>query len=220
MRWEEEYKSNERLWGEQPSELALAAVAFIQTTDANAETLSILDLGCGYGRDALYYAESLDCSVLGIDLAAKGIEMGKKAASDKAVEGVNFECRDLKDFHEGAYDVVCASNLYQLLRPEQRGELRETVEASLKPGGLFLLSTLSTIDPEHFGIGEPIAGEANSYSFDFKTYLHFCTGDELRGDFAFLDIAELYEKKYDEPRATGEVHHHISWILIGKRTQP
>ena len=217
MRWEDEYRNNERLWGAQPSELALATVEYIQKTGAGAETLSILDLGCGYGRDAIYYSESLDCNILGIDLANKGIEIGQRAVSDGKIEGVSFEAYDLKDFREGTYDVVCASNLYQLLRPEQRRDFRETVEASLKPGGLFLLSTLSTIDPEHFGVGDPIAGEVNSYSFDHKTYLHFCDEDELRGDFDFLAIADLYEREFDEPRATGEVHHHISWILIGRR---
>ena len=220
MRWEEEYKANEQLWGANPSELALAAVEFIDKAGAGAETLAILDLGCGYGRDAMYYSERLDCAALGIDLAAKGIEIGQKAVSDAKIAGVNFEVRDLKYFREGAYDVVCASNLYQLLRPGQRRELRETVKASLKPGGLFVLSTLSTIDPEHFGVGKAIPGEANSYSFDHRTYLHFCVEDELRDDFDFLDIAKLYEHEYDEPRATGEVHHHISWILIGKRTRP
>ncbi len=218
MHWEEEYTTKERLWGEQPSELARAAVEYIQKTEANDETLSILDVGCGYGRDALYYSEHLDCSVLGIDLAAKGVEIARATVSERKIESVDFECRNLKDFREGEHDVVCASNLYQLLRPEQRRDFRETVEASLKPGGLFLLSTLSTIDPEHFGVGDAIPGEANSYSFQNRVYLHFCAEEELRADFAFLDIAELYEHEYDEPRATGEVHHHISWILIGRRT--
>lgn len=219
MHWEEEYKAKERLWGEQPSELARAAVDYVQKTGANTKTLSILDIGCGYGRDALYYSENLDCGVLGIDLAAKGIEIARTTASERKIESIHFECRDFKDFREGGYDVVCASNLYQLLRPEQRRELRETVDASLKPGGLFFLSTLSTIDPEHFGIGDPIPGEADSYSFQHKVYLHFCTEEELRADFAFLELAKLYEHEYDEPRATGEVHHHVSWILIGKRPE-
>jgi len=46
--------------------------------------------------------------------------------------------------------------------------------------------------------------------------LDFCTRNELGNEFNFLKIKELYEHEYYEPHSTGEVHHHISWILIGE----
>ena len=49
-----------------------------------------------------------------------------------------------------------------------------------------------------------------------KVYLHFCTRNELGNEFYFLEIKELCEHEYYEPHFTGEVHHHISWIQIGK----
>lgn len=218
MHWEDEYRAKERVWGEEPSELARAVVGYIKTIKMADTELSILDIGCGYGRDALYYAGNLKCSVFGIDLATKGIEIARSTAAERNAECVSFECRDFKDVHSGKYDVVCASNLYQLLRIDQRRDLRNAVKATLKPGGLFFLSTLSVDDPEHFGVGDPIPGEANSYSFQHRVYLHFCTNEELESDFSFLSIAELYEREYDEPRAEGQDHHHISWILVGENT--
>jgi hypothetical protein len=56
-------------------------------------------------------------------------------------------------------------------------------------------------------------------SFINNKYLHFCTKEELEDDFQFLSIKELYEHRYDEPRACGETHHHISWILIASLYQ-
>ena len=218
MHWDEEYSTNKRVWGEEPSELARAAVDFLQKTTTDNGELSILDIGCGYGRDALYYADRLQCKVFGIDIASKGIEIARSTASERNVNGVSFECRDFKGLSGGDYDIVCASNLYQLLRAEQRGDFREAVKSSMKPEGLFSLSTLSVDDPEHFGDGDPIPGESNSYSFKHRVYLHFCTKEELAGDFAFLNIAKLYEHEYDEPRANGEAHHHISWILLGENS--
>jgi cyclopropane fatty-acyl-phospholipid synthase-like methyltransferase len=216
MHWEDEYRTKERVWGEEPSELARAVVDYLQRMKKHEGELSILDIGCGYGRDALYYADSLQCHVFGIDLSDKGIEIATKTASERNVDYVRFECGDFKNLRSGEYDVVCASNLYQLLKPRERSDLRNAVKATLKTDGLFFLSTLSVDDPEHYGIGDPIPGEANSYSFQHRVYIHFCTKEELEEDFAFLNIAELYEHEYDEPRAKGEDHHHISWILIGE----
>ena len=217
MHWEKEYRESGRLWGEEPSELARAAVTYLKDSRAKAGTLNILDIGCGYGRDAFFYADNLDSKILGIDLSEKAIEIALNTASEARRENIEFRRCDFADLDTGGYDVVSASNLYQLLRGNERKTLRETVMRTLKPGGLFFLSTLSLNDPEHHGKGDPIPGEANSFSFQQKTYLHFCTREELTEDFAFLDIKELYEREYYEPRATGEVHHHISWVLAGER---
>jgi len=136
MLWDTIYKGNNRIWGEEPSELAVFAVYYLKTLGLNDKNLSILDVGCGYGRDAVYFSKHLRCTVLGIDSSKEAIDMAKTACSK-------------------------ASN----------------------------------ID---------------------KVYLHFCTRNELGNEFNFLKIKELYEHEYYEPHTTGEVHHRISWILIGE----
>ena len=217
MHWEDEYKKNKRLWGEGPSELARAAVDYLIEHASNKskdDALNILDVGCGYGRDAIYYARNLACNVMGIDISAKAIEIASDTPIENAIGSTSFQQRDLADTATDQYDIVCASNLYQILKQDERAALRNAVMQVLKPGGLFFLSTLSVDDPEHYAEGTPIEGEPNSYSFTHKLYLHFCTGEELREDFGSLDIIDLYEREYDEPRADGNEHHHISWILI------
>jgi SAM-dependent methyltransferase len=216
VHWEKEYSKNKSLWGEGPSELALAAVAFLKDGNAGDGPLNILDLGCGYGRDVFYYAQSLNCAILGIDVSAKAIEIATGTRAEKNIENTDFQCRDLADLSDDKYGVVCASNLYQLLKIDERIALQDAVKRTLKPGGQFFLCTMSLNDPEHYGKGTPIAGESNSFSFKHRVYLHFCTREELMADFGFLDIIELYEHEFDEPRAEGPPHHHISWILIGR----
>ena len=217
MFWENEYRSGGCLWGEAPSELALAAVDYLQRHNLNDGVLSMLDIGCGYGRDAFYYADNLDGRIMAIDVSEEAIKLASDMAREKQAENVKFQRADFAELAEGRYDLVSASNLYQLLKEDERKSFREAALRTLKPAGLFFLSTLSVNDPEHHGKGAPIPGEANSFSFKHKVYLHFCTEEELIEDFAFLNIKELYEHEYDEPRATGEVHHHISWILVGER---
>ena len=67
--------------------------------------------------------------------------------------------------------------------------------------------------PEHFGKGERIKTETNS--FRDERLLHFCTRQEIERDFSFLNIKKLQKHEYIEPRSNGENHHHISWLLLG-----
>ncbi len=211
--WDDEYRRNERLWGERPSELATAAVIYLQKHKLNSNKWSMLDIGCGYGRDAFYCQEHLRCEILGIDTSQKAIDIALEASTSHKGAAAFRRC-DFRQLKGDKYDVVFVSNLYQLLRKDERTELRDAAQRSLKPGGLLFLSTLSVNDPEHYGKGAPVPDEPNS--FQDKKYLHLCTREELLDDFAFMHIDKLYEHDYNEPRVTGETHHHISWILIGE----
>ncbi|MGB8216614.1 MAG: class I SAM-dependent methyltransferase [Candidatus Methanoperedens sp.] len=212
--WDKEYESNMRIWGERPSELAIIAVKYLQNHRLNDKFLSILDIGCGYGRDCLYLAKNLNCCVLGIDTSQKALEILAKSLVGPFTKAIQFRCCNFMDINQSKYDIVFASNLYQVLQRKQREELRKKITSLLKPQGLLFLNNLSVNDPEEYGKGEPCPDEPNSFKGD--KYLHFCTRKELEEDFRFLTIQELYEHKYDEPRAQGDTHHHISWILIGE----
>jgi cyclopropane fatty-acyl-phospholipid synthase-like methyltransferase len=212
MSWDSTYQDHQHVWGDRPS--ALAAFACHYLRDKSSEkALDILDLGCGYGRDAFYLARSIDCRILGIDNSGNAIEMARKSLASELESRVIFECCDFNNISGDQFDIVFASNFYHLLNATDRQNFTETVKKKLKPGGMLFLSTLSNKDPEHFGKGRCIETEENSYQ-DEK-FLHFCTRDELEKDFSFLDFKELSEREYFEPRSNGEVHHHILWILVG-----
>lgn len=214
MFWDDQYRRNERVWGEEPSELAVAAVKYLQRHRPNDEILSILDIGCGYGRDAAYLLENLRCKVLGVDISEKAIDIASSAVRKRHEGNVRFQRANFAELREGKHDIAFASNLYQLLRKDEREEFQTMVGRTLKQNGVLFLSTLSVRDPEHQGKGIDISRESDS--FLDRVYLHLCTREELMDDFGFLGIRELYEHEYREPHATGEVHHHISWILVAK----
>lgn len=212
--WDKEYESNLRIWGDMPGELAIIAVKYLQDHGFNDRFLSILDIGCGYGRDCLYLAKHINCCVLGIDTSQKAIEILSNSIVDPWTKAIQFRCCNFMDLTRDKFDIVFASNLYQILQRKQREELREKITGLLKPQGLLFLNNLSTNDPEEYGKGEPCPDERHSFKSD--KYLHFCTREELEEDFHFLSIKELYEHRYDEPRVQGKTHHHISWILIAE----
>ncbi|MCJ7610001.1 class I SAM-dependent methyltransferase [Candidatus Bathyarchaeota archaeon] len=67
MYWERRYLNEKQIWGQNPSELAQAAVHYIQENRSSSESLLITDIGCGYGRDAIYLSQTLKSQVLGVD---------------------------------------------------------------------------------------------------------------------------------------------------------
>jgi len=214
LSWDKEYEKNKQIWGGSPSELAITVVNFFHAHPAY-HNLYVLDVGCGYGRDSLYIAASLNCRVLGIDISPEAINLAVKALREAGLTGIEFKLQDFREMTEPKFDVILISNLYHLLRQGERAELRGTVKRVLKPGGHLFLNAISVSDPEHNGKGFSILDEPNSW-VDEK-FIHLSLKDELTVDFDFLEIRELYKHAYIEERAGGRNHHHVSWMLIGHK---
>jgi len=211
MTWNDAYRTDQHVWGDKPSELAAFACRHLQDIKSSGKAIAILDIGCGYGRDAIYLANNINCRVLCIDNSSEAIEMAREALPADLESRVTFQRCDFRKIADGKFEIIFASNFYQLLKKDERRDLRDMVKKKLKPGGTFFLSTFSTGDPEHFGQGQPVEDDINS--FRDKRFLHFGTREELESDFSFLTIKELVEHEYYESRSNGEVHHHILWLL-------
>lgn len=212
MSWDSTYQDHQRVWGDRPSALSAFACHYLRGKSSE-KAVEILDLGCGYGRDALFLARAINCRIVGIDNSVKAIEMARKSLTGDLEPRVRFECCDFNRIAESQFEIVFASNFYHLLKAEDRQNFIDTIKKKLKPGGTLFLSTLSNKDPEHFGKGRPVETEDNS--FEDEKFIHFCTREEMEKDFSFLNIKELSEREYFEPRSNGEVHHHILWIFVG-----
>jgi len=217
MTWDNTYKTNQQVWGDKPSELATFACNYLQGIKSSSKAIDILDMGCGYGRDTTYLARNINCRILGIDNSSEAIEMARKALADDLESRARFQCGDFRQMPEGKFDIVFTSNVYHLLKTEDRDIFKNIIKKRLKPGGMLFLSTLSPSDPEHFGKGKRIENDDNS--FQDEVFLHFCTREELERDFSFLTIKELFEHEFYEPRSNEEIHHHILWILLGVKRQ-
>ncbi len=209
--WDGKYAQGGKLWGDAPSVLAVAAIERLGRLGPGAVQLRLLDIGCGYGRDAVALWHALGLSVDAVDPAARAIEMARAARPPQAT--IAYRKGGLGDLGDERYDAVFVSNLYQLLDPPARERLRAAVRDRVAPGGLVFVGTLSVSDPQHYGKGEPVPGEPDS--FVEGRYLHLCRRDELAADFAFLEIEHLAEVAYEEERPGGPPHAHVSWVLVG-----
>jgi tellurite methyltransferase len=212
MMWNKTYSLEKRLWGDEPSELAQFALKTLQSSSRYKQRkLSILDLGCGYGRDAIYLAQNLNCHVLGLDNSQEAINLANESVPANLKKQLEFLAFDFSHVLD-KFDIIFASNLYQLLKAEERSALKNTVTRCLDKAGSLFLSTLSVRDPQLYGQGKKIEDDENS--FQAEKYHHFSTARELETGFGFLNISALFEREYREAHSNGELHTHISWIMM------
>ncbi|ASP33229.1 bifunctional 2-polyprenyl-6-hydroxyphenol methylase/3-demethylubiquinol 3-O-methyltransferase UbiG [Labrenzia sp. VG12] len=102
-------------------------------------SLSILDIGCGQGRDALFLAR-LGHSVTGVDLAPHGIEqlLADARLERLAIEGV---VADLAQYSpDRAFDVVLIDRTLHMLSETERLDALSRLLTAVKIGGWLLIA--------------------------------------------------------------------------------
>lgn len=99
----------------------------------------VLELGCGPGRNALFFAEK-DCKVDAVDSSLEALRWGEERASERGIE-VNFIHENLfnVEVEEGSYDIVYDSGCFHHIPPHRRMSYLGLVNKALKPGGYFVV---------------------------------------------------------------------------------
>ncbi|WP_305453055.1 class I SAM-dependent methyltransferase [Bacillus mycoides] len=100
----------------------------------------VLELGCGPGRNAIYFAEN-GCLVDAVDLSKESIHWAIERAKEKNVN-VNFIHDNIFDLQieEGTYDIVYDSGCFHHIAPHRRMSYINLVKKALKPGGYFAIT--------------------------------------------------------------------------------
>ena len=212
VRWDNVYAREGKRWGDAPGELARIAVA--RLSSAATRGLRILEVGCGYGRDAVYLAEQLGAHVVGIDPAASGLAIARRRAVPSRGT-VEYRQATVEDVSDGPYAALFVSNVYHGLRPAERSALRAAVPRLLSPGGLLVLSTLAVGDPTHYGCGAPVPNDPESFAG--HTYLHFSSPTSLRAEFGGRFLFERVSlSAFHEPHDEGPGHDHVHVIMVAR----
>jgi 2-polyprenyl-3-methyl-5-hydroxy-6-metoxy-1,4-benzoquinol methylase len=104
----------------------------------------ILDVGCGFGLFALYFASQRPgIRIQGFDLNPRRVEMASKAAERLGVRNVTFRVGDAAAFRFD--EPIAAAYLVDLLHhiPQASvGPLLRTIGAKLQPGGRILVKDI------------------------------------------------------------------------------
>ncbi len=132
--YEEAYKNEEYFWGIQPSTMCLKVLEHMPPV----KPLSLLDLGCGEGKDAVFFARC-GYKVSAFDISEAGIEKTKRLA-DQANVYVDVFKANIWDFRlERKYDILFSSGVLHYIKPELREEIISNYKDFTADGGLNAL---------------------------------------------------------------------------------
>lgn len=169
--WDEVYSANKL--DHQPS-------SFAQYVEEKylGKGMSLLELGCGNGRDSLFFAQK-EKEVLALDLSSKTIE-NLSSLDIKNIEFLNQDFSNLTKF--SGLDYVYSRFTMHSVDEETEEKVFSQLPQVLKVGGLFLMEARSTKDEQL----EKTFGEGH-----FRRYLDFAATVEKLENLNF----QILEKK-------------------------
>ena len=139
--------------GQSPPYLNWAHAARYQFAREWVAGRTVLDAGCGAGYGSAYLAQFAR-SVVGIDISPEAV---RHAADTYRAENLCYRVQDCEvdlGAEDHTVDVICAFEMIEHLRSPAR--FLRAVQRTLRPGGLFIVSTPNTessfpsgLDPFH-----------------------------------------------------------------------
>jgi tellurite methyltransferase len=168
--WAREYaRTPERyVFGTAPSDFALEVARLIRPGDY------VLDLGCGEGRDSVYFAE-LGGVVTGIDLSAEGIAKAKRLAQARGVRVSWWQGPMTELLPPGLFDLIFPCGSIHYVPRARRAALFARLKAMTRPNGrqAHLVFTDSLVHEEKGEIVEYFnAGELHDAFVDWQILKH------------------------------------------------
>lgn len=163
--WDQYYKNH--LCPEEPSLFAQYVATLVEPGRR------MIELGCGNGRDAVYFA-SRGLDVVALDTSKTAIAELRK----KNVRNAEFQCRDFisAEAHPfQQYDYAYSRFTLHAVSQSQERTLLKNLQGSLRIGGKLFIEVRSVNDPL-YGKGRQI--ERNAFFYD-NHYRRFIVMEEL-----------------------------------------
>jgi tellurite methyltransferase len=131
--YDERYSRPGLYWGSKPTLLARDVVRLARSLPRSPHTL--VDLGCGEGRDSIYFARR-GYRALGVDISSVGVRKAELRASRLGVN-VRFLVGDIRTYRlRHRVDVVFSSGALNNLPRRTRAARFEHFKANTAPGGI------------------------------------------------------------------------------------
>ena len=197
--WEAIFKSNERMWGEHPTENALMVLDLMKKHKVE----NILIPGFGYGRNAkVFYDNGIE--VTGIEISKTAIQRARKYFGD--VVTIHHGSVSNMPYGNMQYQSIYCYSLIHLLNTADRKKLIADCYAQLKPNGIMVFVALSTND-KRFGLGDEL--EKNTFHLPQGLNLYFYDEASIQAEFGDYHIIEATE--INEPQ---ENPNEKLWMVV------
>ncbi len=109
-------------------------------------SLTVLDIGCGWGGMALTLARDYGAKVTGITLSVEQLNEARARAEAEGLSGqVRFELLDYRDV-QGQYDRIVSVGMFEHVGLPNYLTFFETLKRCLKPDGVALLHAIGRFD--------------------------------------------------------------------------
>ncbi len=112
-----------------------------QREDLLAPTASVLDVGCGNGRNLIYLAENFGCKGIGYDVSSAAIAQAMAASKGLPIVYKARSIAGTLDLENQSEDLVLDMMTSHFLNQSERQQLREEIYQVLKPGGYLFMKT-------------------------------------------------------------------------------
>jgi tellurite methyltransferase len=205
--YNDKYRNPDLYWGTQPS--SIARIFLDRFPPAEGQTL--LEIGCGEGRDAVFFARN-GFRVTGFDASREGIEKAAQRAADLSLSIRLFE-GDVNQYKlQESYDVVFGSGSLHYIPQELRNEVISNYKQFTNPGGInvFMVPICKPFvprNPEDDPLEQDwISGEILTHYYDWKIeYFSEEIQDDIFSDYQFT-VNRLIAR---EPSNLSEQYSHI-----------
>lgn len=133
--YEEEYRRTGFYWGLVPSRMCYRVMELLPPT----KPLRLLDVGCGEGKDAVFFARN-GYRVTAFDVAEAGLEKARRLAEANNVELDLFRANLLDYRLDEEFDVIFSSGVFHYIPPDLRREILLNYQEHTAPDGLHALN--------------------------------------------------------------------------------
>ena len=192
------YGSQEIYWGTKPSSSAYEILKLMPPD----RPLRLLDIGCGEGRNALFFARN-GYAVDAFDISERGVEKTACLAKEIGVQ-INAFTASVTGFRLAEpYDILFSTAVFQCVPVAMRPGLFENYKAFTKPGGL---NAFSVFVQKPF-IAQAPDGDANSNPW---------RSGELLGYYHDWWIERCAEEIFD-CMSSGIPHQHAVNRIIARK---
>lgn len=197
---QELYARDEYYWGKEPNSLAHKASEYFTASEVPGKKL--LDLGCGEGRDSIFFTKH-GFNVLAIDFVAAGLAKAERLAKETGIL-IRTEEDDLNTLQlVEEFDVIYSCGALEYIEPPNRLHQFAHFKEITVPGGIHFLFVFV----EHPEVELAPDWGANEYLY---------RREELQGYYTDWTTLETYE--YIFPCNSSDIpHHHAARILVTQK---
>ena len=195
--YENDYKKDDYFWGVIPNTTCLKVIEFMPPS----KQLKLLDIGCGEGKDAVFFARC-GYEVSAFDISEAGIEKTKRLAEQANVNVRAFRA-NLWDYRfDEKYDILYSSGVLHYIKPELRDEVMANYKTNVNENGLVAF---------HAFVSKPFISPAPD-----DDYHHLWKSGQLFTYFADWYI-ELCEEYIFDCNSSGIPHRHAANRLFARK---